>query len=238
MTSPKIVVNEENDQQDIHRVREEKLSRPWYRFAEELLVRFPATEYPKLLDVGGGAGEFAKISRSHGYTTTLVDGNPTSVEREKDRGFSAHQADFNFPLDMIEDDSYDVAISLEVIEHIVQAEHLISEVYKKLRPGGVYIISTPNFSFLKDRLDYLRGKNALSEGYHFRFYTKESLNKIVEQAGFEIVARNSIGTALGVNFILRIISLGRIRLNRFRTPDVLETLLARTFVIAARKNKK
>jgi SAM-dependent methyltransferase len=43
-----------------------------------------------------------------------------------------------------ESDSFDLAIAIEVIEHVVDKAHFLSEVWRVLRPGGRVFLTTPN----------------------------------------------------------------------------------------------
>lgn len=222
------VVNAEHPRQDIGRTREFDPHRLRYEFAVALLP--PAAPGAALLDVGGGAGEFCVRARALGYRTKLVDGNASSVAAERGRGGEAVVLDLTRGLAGLPDATFDAVVCLEVIEHIVTAELLLAEMARVLRPGGVLVLSTPNFGFLKDRLAYLAGENAKEEGYHFRFFTRRKLEAMAAAVGLEVEARSSIGSAMGVNFVLRIITLGTFRFRPFRCPAALESWLAMTFV--------
>jgi methionine biosynthesis protein MetW len=227
------LVNLAHPRQDIVREREFDLSRNRYRFASTLLPEL--SPGATLVDVGGGAGEFCLIARERGYTTTLIDGNSRSVENERQRGFNAKQSDLTEGLANVPDESFDVVVSLEVIEHIVTAEQLLGEMARVLKPGGTMVLSTPNFGFLKDRLAYLCGGDAKEEGYHFRFYTRKKLVRMVRAAGLEVERTNSIASAMGLNFTLRMLTLGRVRIQQFASPAWCESWLAATFVWRLRK---
>jgi len=227
------VVNLAHPRQDMVRARACDPTRTRYRFARELLP--PASPGAALVDVGGGAGEFCKIARELGYTTTLLDGNVRSVEAERQLGFSAVRADLTYPLASVPDQSFDAVVSLEVIEHIVTAELLLGEMARVLKPDGVMVLSTPNFGFIKDRLVYLSGGDAKEEGYHFRFYTRRKLASMVRNAGLKVECSNSIGSAVGLNFILRLLTLGKFRFQQFSCPAWCESWLAMTFMWRLRK---
>lgn len=230
------VINLHHPRQDINRARDYDSSRRRYRFAESLL---PASEGDKILaDIGGGAGEFVAIARDHGFRTILVDGNATSVKRERERGFEAHQADLIKGIPMIPDASVDVVVALEVIEHIVPAEQLLQEFRRIAKPEADVIISTPNFGFMKDRLRYLRGDDVKEEGYHYRFYTKRKLQGMICDAGMEVDRRASMGSALGLNLFLRYATFGKLKINQFVCPAIYESWLASTFVWRARPRRE
>ena len=229
----KPVVNLSHARQDITREREFDPTRTRYAFAAALLPE-PAPG-ALLADIGGGAGEFCLIARQRGYATTLVDGNPHSVAAELARGASAQRADLTLGLADLADATFDAVVSLEVIEHIVTAELLLREMARVLKPGGALILSTPNFGFVKDRLQYLRGGDAKEEGYHFRFYTRSKLEGMVQAAGLLIEQRKSLGSALGVNWLLRMSTFGRVRIPQFCCPRWCEAWLAMTFAWRLRK---
>ncbi len=43
------------------------------------------------------------------------------------------------------DNMFDVVISFETIEHIVEYHHFLDEIHRVLKPGGVLLMSTPNY---------------------------------------------------------------------------------------------
>lgn len=223
-----IIINQEHSLQDIHQERAFNPSRKRYAFASALLL--PAVKGAKLLDVGGGTGEFTQFSRKLGYQTMLADGSYFNVERENQLGYAAIQLDLNYGLPTLEDKAFDGVVCLDVIEHIVPAEQLLREISRVLKPNGFLILSTPNFSYILDRLQYLMGGELRAEGYHYRFFTQRKLIQMLEEAGFVVESRNSIGSALGINFILRILSFGHLRIPNFRVPILFENWLASTFV--------
>lgn len=77
-------------------------------------------------------------------------------------------------MNMIDADSYDSAICLEVLEHVPDPVKAISEIKRILKPGGVVIISVPHLSRLHD----------LPNDY-FRF-TINGISCLLEQQGFQI----------------------------------------------------
>ena len=232
-TSSRPIVNELHPRQDINRERLRDRTRPRYRFAGALLP-WPSPG-ATLCDVGGGAGEFCDFARERGYKTLLLDGNENSIAAEAARGQAALRIDLTSGLQGVANESQDVVVCLEVIEHIVTSELLVREIARILKPNGIAIISTPNFGFLRDRLRYLLGDNVKEEGYHFRFYVKHSLEAMLAAARLRVDRRNSMGSALGVNFLLRILSLGRLHVRQFPCPGSLESWMAETFVWRVRK---
>jgi 2-polyprenyl-3-methyl-5-hydroxy-6-metoxy-1,4-benzoquinol methylase len=107
--------------------------------------------------------------------------------------FDGGQITARLPYD---DDSFDVIIAAEIIEHIVDTEGFVSELRRIVSPGGVVFISTPNILWWKYRLDLLLGRypDPLEHRLHYgtdfghvRSFTPALLHELVESQGFEVV---------------------------------------------------
>jgi len=53
------------------------------------------------------------------------------------------------------DGTFDIVLCMEVIEHVPDQKHLISEIARILKPGGRAIVTTPNTLNMNSRLQYL-----------------------------------------------------------------------------------
>lgn len=73
------------------------------------------------------------------------------------------------------DNSYDAVISVEVLEHVEEDSKFVHEVYRVLRPGGVFIMSTPNGEFVVN-----------NNPDHKRHYRRQQLHDVLASA-FETV---------------------------------------------------
>jgi ubiquinone/menaquinone biosynthesis C-methylase UbiE len=76
-------------------------------------------------------------------------------------------------------DTFDVAIALDVIEHVEDDTKALSEIYRVLKPGGYAIIFVPAFMFLWGVTDDV--------SHHFRRYTISELKHKLTQQKFEVV---------------------------------------------------
>jgi SAM-dependent methyltransferase len=73
------------------------------------------------------------------------------------------------------DESFDVVLSTQVLEHVSDPELYLSECHRLLRPGGRMLLSTHGMMvFHPDPVDYWR-------------WTCEGLQRAVHDAGFEVV---------------------------------------------------
>jgi 2-polyprenyl-3-methyl-5-hydroxy-6-metoxy-1,4-benzoquinol methylase len=171
-----------------HRMRAENFDRRWYRFAEEILPEVGT--YPRTVELGCGRGEFARLLRDRGFDVTAVDVDSHNVTACQALGFRTEQADLNQLLPF-EDDRFDLAVMLEVIEHIPLADRLVMEISRILRRDGLLLLSTPNCAWILYRIQSLLGSPPHNESYHFRFFVQRNLTEMLKSAGLEIVRRNS-----------------------------------------------
>jgi 2-polyprenyl-3-methyl-5-hydroxy-6-metoxy-1,4-benzoquinol methylase len=99
-----------------------------------------------VLDAGCGNGSY------------LIDENRTKIAWAVGVDISADFVKKNIGLDQIKisnleklpfaDESFDVVVSLWVLEHLEHPDQVLSEVNRVLKPGGVFLFATPNKNFL------------------------------------------------------------------------------------------
>lgn len=88
-------------------------------------------------------------------------------------------ADFNKDALPFSENSFDIVISLAVIEHISNISNFLSEVRRVLKPGEIFYLSTPNFRYCYDTF--------YNDPTHVRPFTDVGLQKALEIAGFDAV---------------------------------------------------
>lgn len=104
-----------------------------------------------LVDLGCGDG--AALDAFSGFYESAI-GLDISTARLKRRGWSALswrfiEADLNggsFPLPS---EDANAVIANQVVEHVTDPNHFISEAFRILRPGGVLVLTTPNIRYVK-----------------------------------------------------------------------------------------
>ena len=146
----------------------------------------------RLIDLGCGTAPFAdliadQVSVYHGMD--LWPRSPRTVLA----------ADIQ-QLAMIRDETYDTAISLEVLEHVPAPWLAVDEIYRILKPGAHFILTVPHLSRLHDvPHDYYR-------------YTRYGIAFLLQRSGFEIVTieeKAGLATFLGHQLSTVLISAGR-----------------------------
>jgi len=113
---------------------DEKLFRKW------ILDRLSPGDH--ILDVGAGSGHVPLMDfRGHAARICGIDPDERVVDNPYlDEGKVAFGEAIPYP-----DDSFDLAFSCSVVEHLEHPAAVFAEVRRVLKPGGRYLIKTPNF---------------------------------------------------------------------------------------------
>ncbi|ORA37612.1 class I SAM-dependent methyltransferase [Mycobacterium aquaticum] len=78
------------------------------------------------------------------------------------------------------DGSVDVVVNFQVIEHLWDQAQFVAECYRVLRPGGVFLVSTPN------RITFSPGRDTPLNPFHTRELNAAELTELLSDAGFRI----------------------------------------------------
>lgn len=153
-----------------------------------VIVKTIPGQRPKLLDVGGRKSHYT-IGISADVTITELP-RETDLQRRLNLGIddkilqqtlqrrsNIEQIIFDdMENSSLPDGAYDIAVAIEVLEHVENDEEFIKNVYRALKPGGVFLMSTPNG-------DYLTIVNNPDHKRHYR--RQELISKLARS--FEIV---------------------------------------------------
>jgi SAM-dependent methyltransferase len=112
-----------------------------------------------ILDCGCSDGEFtARIAKAVKATRVIgIDVVPEQIAKAKIRGIEAKISNLDKGID-IPDESVDMLIASQVIEHVADTDGLVKEFYRVLQPGGYLVIGTPNLSAFTNILFLIMGK--------------------------------------------------------------------------------
>ena len=93
-----------------------------------------------VVEVGCGNGEMLGLLRDAGFRARGCDPGVRAVERCRALGFDVVEG--NSPGLPFAPSSFDVAVTLQVVEHVTDPRAFVSEVASLVRPGGVVVIAT------------------------------------------------------------------------------------------------
>lgn len=139
-----------------------------YVFQRSKLAYVEAAKRVKghILEIGTGTGYGVDIIAPHAERYVTID-KCRSVEL----GQMPSNVEFvqcAVPPLPFEDASFDYVVSFQVIEHIKRDKEFVKEVYRVLKPGGKFIVSTPNAPMSLTR-----------NPWHIREYTPEQFSGLL-----------------------------------------------------------
>ena len=148
-------------------------------------THFPADRRSAILDLGCGHGALIHFARCGGYTNIRgVDGSPEQVAAARRLGIDGvEEVALLAALAAQADESLDVVVAFDVIEHFTRDELLsfVDQVHRVMRPGGRWIIHTPNGE------SPFCGRIRYGDLTHELAFTRTSINQVLLSSGFSKV---------------------------------------------------
>lgn len=208
----------------------------------------------RILELGcgeGSLGERIKILTS--AQVYGVDYSQSGVELAKEKGIIAKKADLNKGIPF-ESNSFDLLISDQLIEHILNTDFFLEECSRVLKKRGYLITITPNLSYWLNRVTFIFGlyplflevstknktfgqgllKKIMKEEEamgHIRVFNLPALEDILKSEKF--IVENKVGIPLSFNMPFFI----KVFYDFFDNLFALRVSFARDIMIIARKNK-
>jgi SAM-dependent methyltransferase len=160
----------------------------------------------RVLEVGAGNGEFAEaLIRSTDAVEGMVLLEPQPLALDLPRVTVV-----TTPVERwSSDEKFDLAVSWEVIEHILDPDLMLRSIRERLVPGGLLVLSTPNERSFETRLLLGQSTNLLYD--HVRLYNPDTLARLLQRLAFEVLEITTPGQ-LDVEIVQRAYRAGHIDL--------------------------
>jgi SAM-dependent methyltransferase len=205
----------------------------WYRGRRTVLDGVVAglglPLHSRILDTGCGSGRnMVELARYGAVTGVELSETSVDLARARKTGEVVAGSVLEMPFP---DDSFDLAVSLDVIEHLEDDLAALREMRRTVAPGGSLLVTVPAYQWLWSGHDEIN--------HHHRRYTRRSLQRVAQQAGWEQVRTTYFNSLLlPVAILLRVLE----RLNTKTTessldlwvpPEPLNWLLERPLALEA-----
>lgn len=174
----------------------------------------------RLLDIGCGEGLLATLTKGRYEEFFGVDISKVALEIAKSRGVRTFCVNIDAEPLPFPDDSFDCVVSLDVIEHVFDPLHLLSESKRVLVTGGNLIISTPNIRHwthlrqlvVRGRFPKTSSDTQGFDGGHLHYFTYADVMELLRICGFTRLEKHATA---GVNY-----------LEEFRSPAIIIRAMA------------
>jgi len=141
----------------------------------------------RVLDLGCGDGamleHLQKTRRCSGYGVEIDD---TKVQACLRRGVNVLQLNLEEGLTMFGDDTFDVVLQIDTLQHLRNAETMLRET---ARVGRIAVVAFPNFAHWPNRFDVLRGRMPVTKRLPYQWYDTPNI-RVGTYADFDVLARS------------------------------------------------
>lgn len=150
----------------------------------------------RVLEIGCGSGNLALWMALKAKRVTGIDISKDSIEFAKKQCEELENADFKIAsIEEMEltDDSCDIAVCEEVVEHLLNEEidTLFSKTFNALRPGGRFLLTTPNYSSLwpviERLMDLFKLSPQMAGHQHLTKFNMDKLKNWLKSFRFKII---------------------------------------------------
>ncbi len=142
----------------------------------------------RVLDLGCGGGEMLaqlQVDRGcTGYGIEIADANVLACVR---RGVNVIQLNLDEGLAMFDDESFDVVLQIDTLQHLRNTEVMLRET---ARVGRIGVVAFPNFGHWPNRLSVLRGRMPVTKRLPYEWYDTPNI-RVGTYADFEVLALRS-----------------------------------------------
>ena len=135
-----------------------------------------------ILDIGCGTGRFTKLLAGVSPFVTGIDFSLEMLKiAQKDNRYKAYLMDMcelDFPRN-----KFDIVTAIGSLEYQKRLTLVFSEVYRVLRPGGIFYF---NFHLKHFHIQLFRFFKSKTRDWEYNLHTKKSIKRLLNQTGFEI----------------------------------------------------
>lgn len=147
----------------------------------------------RVLDLGCLGGQFSQLIKEQNNEVFGVEVNPKAAEAAVQRGIRVKTFDLNDGIPF-EDGFFDVVNAGEIIDQIYDTKYLFEECNRVLKPGGLFLFTTPNLNSLANRLKILGGSYPIGLGAYpddhnggrIRVFNLEKARELCQHTGFKV----------------------------------------------------
>jgi methionine biosynthesis protein MetW len=145
-------------------------------------------EGSRVLDLGCGDGALLHLlTRQKGCTGYGIEIDDANVLACVQRGINVLQLNLHQGLKAFQDQSFDVVLQIDTLQHLRNAETMLRET---ARVGRVGIVAFPNFAHWPNRLSVARGRMPVTRRLPYQWYDTPNI-RVGTYKDFDALARKN-----------------------------------------------
>jgi len=146
-----------------------------------------------ILEVGCHTGYFSQFLMQNGHDVLGIEIDESASKVATSKGCKVLCGNIeNMNVQKIIDRKFDVILLMDVVEHFVYPETILSSLKRLLEPHGKIIITGPNVAYWAVRKNLLLGMwnysdTGIMDRTHLHFYTAATWKELLEKSGYQVV---------------------------------------------------
>jgi SAM-dependent methyltransferase len=143
----------------------------------------------RVLELGSAYGYFLEVLSENDLDGTGLEICADAVKECQARGLKAHAGILDEAF-LHAHGTFDALVMLDVVEHLPNPAEVFSRIHRAIKPGGMLVMSTGNWSSLVSSITRSHWR-LMTPPQHLFFYSKHTLSRLAANHGFRTVSLRS-----------------------------------------------
>lgn len=185
---------------DVDYLQNENNKKLTFKKAVKIISKY-ATRDTKILEIGSYAGFFLDVGKDFGYNIVGIEPSAWGSELSKLKGHIVHNIPAESILDVFLENSFDLVVSWDVLEHIPDPVKLFKDLNHIVQKNGHFICATLDRNSILPLL--LRGKWPWVIDMHLHYFSKKQMSYIAEKSGFQLIKTQRYSHNVNLKYALQ-----------------------------------
>jgi len=181
----------------------------YYSNTREDVALFVPSNIKSILDIGCGQGAFLKLVKEKtGAETWGIEMVIEVAKKAKEQADNILAGKVEDMVNLLPNNYFDCITFNDVLEHLLEPIVVLRNIKPKLTEKGIIIATIPNVRYIKNLYDLVIKRDweykdaGILDRTHLRFFTKNSMKKMFEKAGYKLNKQEGINKNSSLIFLL------------------------------------
>lgn len=173
------------------------------------VAKYIPSEIKSILDVGCGQGAFLQLIKEKTSAKTWgIEMEPEMAEIAKKHTDTVLIGKVEDVIGSLPDRYFDCISFNDVLEHLLAPADILQLIKPKFSNNGILVASIPNVRYFGNLYELIVKKDweykdaGILDATHLRFFTKKSMKRMLELAGYKIVLQVGVNPITDLRFKL------------------------------------